>query len=247
VVVWGFASRDAVDDAIAASGLEERANTGVRRSWDDFDPDSTLGMLSVKERLGAPWYRLYGTSGVSMHADWQAANLPAGRVLLSSAIRIRARCHLEILDDLSTALDEVAAAGLGSAIDVGNANTYGGCYNPRFSRDSWNLSRHALGMALDTNTTANCQGCRPKLNCDVVRIFRSHNFAWGGNFSRPDGMHFEWVGEPRDQVPYDSDYCPNEVTVVAPTEADGGAGLPGSAELGQTVLLAGTEGGFGDH
>ena len=66
-------------------------------------------------------------------------------------------------------------------------------------------------MAFDINTVTNCQGCRPRMDCDVVRIFRKHGFAWGGNFRRPDGMHFEWVGSPRDQIPYPSTYCPNIV------------------------------------
>jgi hypothetical protein len=47
------------------------------------------------------------------------------------------------------------------------------------------------------------------MDCRVVRIFRKHNFAWGGNFINPDGMHFEWVGEPRNTQQYPSRYCPN--------------------------------------
>jgi hypothetical protein len=47
------------------------------------------------------------------------------------------------------------------------------------------------------------------MDCRVVRIFRAHNFAWGGNFINPDGMHFEWVGEPRNTLQYPSRYCPN--------------------------------------
>ncbi len=47
------------------------------------------------------------------------------------------------------------------------------------------------------------------MDCRVVRIFRAHNFAWGGNFINPDGMHFEWVGEPRNTYLYPSRYCPN--------------------------------------
>ena len=43
----------------------------------------------------------------------------------------------------------------------------------------------------------------------MVRIFRKHNFAWGGNFLAPDGMHFEWVGEPRNTYQYPSRFCPN--------------------------------------
>jgi hypothetical protein len=47
------------------------------------------------------------------------------------------------------------------------------------------------------------------MDCRVVRIFRKHNFAWGGNFFVPDGMHFEWVGEQRNTWQYPSRYCPN--------------------------------------
>ena len=47
------------------------------------------------------------------------------------------------------------------------------------------------------------------MDCRIVRIFRKHNFAWGGNFMLPDGMHFEWVGEPRNTYQYPSRYCPN--------------------------------------
>jgi hypothetical protein len=69
-------------------------------------------------------------------------------------------------------------------------------------------------MALDVNTDTNCQGCVPRLDCRVVNIFRANGFAWGGNFLTPDGMHFEWVGERRDQLAYPSKYCPNPVSAT---------------------------------
>jgi hypothetical protein len=52
------------------------------------------------------------------------------------------------------------------------------------------------------------------MDCRTVQIFRKHGFAWGGNFLTPDGMHFEWVGQPRDQYPYPSRFCPNAVTAT---------------------------------
>ncbi len=81
-------------------------------------------------------------------------------------------------------------------------------------------------MALDTNTATNPMGGTPTMDCRVVRIFRKHGFAWGGNFLTPDGMHFEWVGEDRSKISYPSRFCPN----IVGGAASGGAA---SAEAAQ--------------
>jgi hypothetical protein len=212
VVIWGIGSRPAFDAAVAAAGLPGRRETRIIRSWDPPNPDSTLSTSQTKALLGEFAYAPTAGDSIVQEAAWQAANLPPGRELLSNAIPIRARCHVRLAGDLRAALDEIAASGLSGAIDVANANTYGGCHNPRYNRINGELgviSRHAWAQALDVNTVTNCQGCRPQMNCDVVRIFRKHGFAWGGNFLRTDGMHFEWVGERRDQVAGPSRYCPN--------------------------------------
>ncbi len=250
-VIYGFDDRVAFDAAVEAEGLVGRQDTKVNRSWDPRDPDDTLSTARTKVALGEPWYRFTADGSVTMHPTWKANNLTDGRVVLNQTIPIRAQCHVEIVDDLRAALAEVASAGLGWAIDVTNANSAGGCYVPRFSRVSGQigfLSRHTYGMALDTNTDSNCAGCRPQMHCDVVRIFRRNGFAWGGNFRRPDGMHFEWVGERRDQIEFPSTYCPNIVTGAALTES-----AESSAAMGRGVLLAGVidgvvdDGMFHDH
>jgi hypothetical protein len=242
VVIWNIDDRDDFDGAIRASGLDTRVDTRVARSWDPRDPDATLGSLDTKLKLGQLWYDLSGTGGFSVHPSWIAANLPTSRQLINATIPVYARCHNQIVDDLRAAFADIAAAGLARHIDVNNANTYGGCYAPRFSRNSGFVSRHTYAMAFDTNTATNCQGCVPPMNCDVVRIFRKHGFAWGGNFREPDGMHFEWVDERRDQIPYASDYCPNIVTVEARTGDTGDITPP--RQLGIDVLIAGS---FDEH
>ena len=211
VVVWGFSSRDDVESALASQGLTTRADTKIRRSWSAPDPDSTLGLARTKQLLGEFSYRVNADGSVTLGGAWESQHIPSSGQLFGS-IPIRARCHVDIRADMQAALAEVAAAGLAGEIEVANANTYGGCFYPRFNRVTGNLgflSRHSWGQAFDTNTVSNAQGTTPKMNCDVVRIFRKHNFAWGGNFISKDGMHFEWVGERRDQLPYPSTYCPN--------------------------------------
>lgn len=235
VVIHDF-DRGALDRAIAAEGLETRRDTHVARSWGPRDPDGTLSTVRTKALLGEPWYRFDDDGSVSMHPTWLATNLTPTRELLDETIRIRARCHVQVVGDVRSALADVVAAGLAEAIDVDDANAYGGCYaGARFSRISDSeigyLSRHSYGQAFDTNTASNCQGCVPRMHCEVVRIFRRHGFAWGGNFRRPDGMHFEWVGERRDQIAFDSDYCPNRI--------DGGTRSLQSVHVGSEVLIAG--------
>ncbi|MEY5152618.1 MAG: hypothetical protein RLZZ551_1167, partial [Actinomycetota bacterium] len=60
-------------------------------------------------------------------------------------------------------------------------------------------------------TSTNAQGGVPHMDCRIVRIFRHWGFAWGGNFTPSDGMHFEYVGERRDNLAFPSRYCPNIV------------------------------------
>ncbi|MCU1366140.1 MAG: hypothetical protein JWN39_1779 [Ilumatobacteraceae bacterium] len=248
IVVWGFDSRDAMNQQLAAVGLDPRVDVRIRRSWDPFDPDSQIGMAETKAKLGEFAFRVQANGAdASLAADWEATHLPPDRQVLSAAIPIKARCNLAITTDLSAALDEVAAVGLGGAIDVGNANTFGGCFYPRFNRLSGNLgilSRHSWGQALDTNTTQNAQGNTPHMNCDVVRIFRKHNFAWGGNFLTPDGMHFEWVGTRRDQYLYPSRFCPNVPTATGTASGPSTSVAPtGGMSLNRATMLA--DDGFG--
>jgi hypothetical protein len=239
MIVWDIRSRTAFDAAVQNFGLAGRPNTKVGRSWDARDPDDALSTARLKAMVGEPWYQAASGDAIAMHPAWTVAHLPPGRVLLSSVIPIRARCENAVNAALRAALDEVGSAGLGAAIDVANTNTYGGCFNPRYSRISGFLSRHAYAVAIDMNTTSNCQGCTPRMNCDVVQIFRKHGFAWGGNWRTPDGMHFEWVGEARDQIAYPSRFCPN-TTGAAPQSVD--ANGPAASEVGRDVLVAALDG-----
>jgi hypothetical protein len=210
VLIYGQFNRTTLDAALAAHGISTDPKIRVRRSWDPFDPDATIGLAKTKKLLGEFAYHVTPTDAVQVDDAWRAAYIPNREPYPTGIV---AACNVAIRADLVAALQEVVDTGLAGLIDVANANTFGGCFGPRFTRIVGSqlgaLSRHTWAQALDTNTTSNCQGCVPRMDCRVVRIFRKHNFAWGGNFINPDGMHFEWVGEPRNTQQYPSRYCPN--------------------------------------
>jgi len=213
VVIWGFSSRSAINSALSKEGLV-KTSIRIRRSWDPTDPDFTMGMARTKEALGEFSYRVNSNGSVTLDPAWKNRYIASGGV---GQLQLSSGCHSTVRVSLEAAMAEVIASGLEYSINYYDANRAGGCYYPRFNRLTPNssvgfLSRHSWGMAIDTNTTGSCQGCAPPdMDCDTVRIFRKHGFAWGGNFLTPDGMHFEWVGEPRDQQPYPSRFCPNIV------------------------------------
>ena len=243
VVIWKIPSRTRLDAALRDQGLVDSAQTGtlgttasrlrIRRSWDPVDPDASLGTMQVKAALGEFAVVIRDDSSVSISQSWIDSRMDCGpinycRRLLNPDIPVRARCHRDILPALEGALRDVAAEGLAWTIDVGNANTYGGCFYPRFNRLATSryvgfLSRHTWGMAFDTNTTSNAQGATPGMDCRTVRIFRKWGFGWGGNYLTPDGMHFEWIGAPRHRMPYPSKYCPNDVPRSARSASVDGA------------------------
>jgi hypothetical protein len=234
VLIWGMRSRDAIDGALGRQSLVDSSETGVlgssstrvriRRSWSPADPDVGLSLMETKVMLGEFPFVVRSDGGISIGQGFIDDHIDCGpinycRRQMNPSIPIKARCHRDVVPAVQGALAEVADAGLAWTIDVGNANTYGGCFFPRFNRLSTSpfvgfLSRHTWGMALDTNTTTNAQGSTPRMDCRTVRIFRKWGFAWGGNYLTPDGMHFEYVGEPRHRLPSPSKYCPNTATAA---------------------------------
>jgi hypothetical protein len=179
-----------------------------------------------------------GSDNVNLDPDWVAAFIPANSGARLNGY-VRNNCNTRIVADLQAALDEIDAAGLTAALRGANPNAnVGNCFSPRFGRNTpsdfvGSLSRHTWAQAMDINTIANCQGCVPSMDCAIVRIFRAHDFAWGGNFPRTDGMHFEWVGTRRDTLQYPSRYCPNAPVAGASTHG----APPATATAGMSELF----------
>jgi len=215
VLIYGRFDRSALQTALAQRGLAGNSKVRIRQSWDAPDPDSTMSMSRTKALLGEfqmNYSNLTELGWTAVDDAWRNQYLPPAREDYPAGIK--AMCNKTVKGDLTAALQEVVDAGLAGGIDVANSNSYGGC-SPgqarlaRITQSLGSVSRHSWGQPIDINTITNCQGCVPPMDCRIVRIFRKHNFAWGGNFLTPDGMHFEWVGEVRNMLQYPSKYCPN--------------------------------------
>jgi hypothetical protein len=214
VVLWGFRSRAAIDGALRRRGLVV-PSVRIVHSWDPPNPDDLLSYAQIKSVAGEFAYSGSGY-GITLQPGWVAAHIVRGPLGLG----VVASCHRVVVPRLQGALAEVKAAGLAGAIDVVNANTYGGCFHASEiaalgSTTGGFVSKHTWAIAFDTNTTTNVETGVPHMDCRVVRIFRKWGFAWGGNFLNSDGMHFEYVAQRRDQLRFPSRYCPNVVTSTA--------------------------------
>lgn len=211
VTFVGFDSENQVRRSLARRGIQLGAMYRLFRSWGPQNPDSALGLAKVKKMFGEFAYQRVNGKGVLVDPQWKSKNI-AHRITYSD-VQLNHNCHVKVIGAIQDALTEIKEKGLEREIDLGNSNRYGGCYVGRFSRlatDNFGaVSRHAWGIAFDINTSTNAQGRVPQMNCEVVRIFRKHGFSWGGNYLLPDGMHFEYVGEPRHNIDYPSTYCPN--------------------------------------
>jgi hypothetical protein len=162
------------------------------RSWDAPNPDSVLSSVRLKQVLGEFEYRYGPGDSIEIEPAWVAANIALQEVPVIG----RLRCHVAVFADLTAALSQVEAAGLAHLIDANDTLRIGGCWVSRRIRGASGgaVSRHAWGLAIDVNPSTNRWGTTPTLDQRIVDIFRANGFAWGGTWTRPDGMHFEWIG-----------------------------------------------------
>ncbi len=216
IAITNIASPSSVLAGLKKYGIRIGTEYRLRTSWDRNNPDGTLGTATVKKLLGEFSYRPTVGSSILIADSWTSRNI-AWKMRYTD-IKLGNNCHRIVAEAIQGALTEIRNARLSRFVDTQNSNRYGGCFVGRYNRFAGNFgapSRHAWGMAIDINTNTNPQGGVPQMNCAVVRIFRKWGFAWGGNFWPGDGMHFEYVGERRDQMGYPSRYCPNRAPLPA--------------------------------
>lgn len=139
----------------------------------------TLGSL-----VGTYRYQVAGGGRITPDPAWVAANIRTEVVPILGSVT----CHEDLFPQLRAALLEVQQRGLADAIHPGE---YAGCYYPRFIAGTTTLSNHSFGLALDLNVPGNQRGTVGQIDRDVVAIFKTWGFAWGGDWKYTDPMHFE--------------------------------------------------------
>lgn len=113
-----------------------------------------------------------------------AWNVPAD--LHVSVIPKKIYCNQDLVAPLEAAFKNIIDRGL-----VGELKTWDGCFNPREKRGSTSPSLHSWGVAIDINAAWNGFGKTPTMSEALVSCFKDAGFDWGGDWTKPDGMHFQ--------------------------------------------------------
>lgn len=98
----------------------------------------------------------------------------------------RIYCNRDMVRPLHQAFLNVITRGL-----VDQLKTWDGCFNIRKKRGAASTSLHAWGVAIDINAAWNGFGKKPTMSAELVKCFTDAGFDWGGEWSKPDGMHFQ--------------------------------------------------------
>lgn len=156
----------------------------------EFDLDAprtaVLSGRSVSSAVGSFRYVAHEDGTITPDRDWVREYVRRETVPILGPVT----GNKGMLPQLRAALQEVVDEGLADRIHRGE---YGGCYVPRFIAhdQAKGLSLHSWGMAVDLNVPGNRRGTAGQLDRQVVQIFKSWGFAWGGDWNYTDPMHFE--------------------------------------------------------
>ncbi len=198
--VWVTSIDDPAGLAASVDSIGERHD--YIRSSNSWEPSGSLdgvpSTMRLKVLLGEFEYRHNGSVNIEVEPAWVNANIVRRSVPIIGTVT----CNQAVMEGLTNALAQIEAAGLAYLIDVDDTRRNGGCWTPRRIRGTsgGSVSRHAWGTAIDINPATNAWGTTPTIDQRLVDIFRANGFAWGGTWTRPDGMHFEWNGSSADDA-----------------------------------------------
>lgn len=102
------------------------------------------------------------------------------------AIPKKVYCNKDMVKPLEKAFKNIVDRKL-----VSELKTWDGCFNIRRKRGASSASLHSWGVAIDINAAWNGFGKKPTMSKELVACFKEAGFDWGGDWSKPDGMHFQ--------------------------------------------------------
>jgi len=178
----------AAADAGAGGGhLRVLTESQIRQSFGDFQHRANPARRG-SIIISPPW----GENNITRVTIPQLRGLPHYG---NGGFSGRFECHKKVAEPLVQAFEAVEQQGLTELLRF-----WGGCWVPRHK--SWNpnrsLSSHSWAIAFDINVQWNGYDAEPTpvgregSVIELVPIFESFGFAWGGYFSTKDGMHFEY-------------------------------------------------------
>jgi D-alanyl-D-alanine carboxypeptidase len=104
---------------------------------------------------------------------------------------------------------EARAPEYAAAVAAGELDDWS--YLNRDVRGATSKSNHAFGIAIDVNALANVLGTTGDMPMEVVEQWEIEGGDWGGDWSRPDPMHFETHLTPREiRSRYNADGTPKD-------------------------------------
>lgn len=201
IVPWSLRDQLGAQDVnLLVVSLAEGADAEARA--DEIEALLDGANVTVRQRPEEREASLQGGPGIRRFESFSYVDLGDGLIVIDPAwvrrwiVTVdlpylgRTQCHRMMVPQLVAALNQVGQEGLAGHFD---RSQFAGCWVPRHI--DWNpdrsLSMHAWGLAVDINAHDNALGAQPQMQPRIVEIFESWGFAWGGRWSRPDGMHFE--------------------------------------------------------
>jgi hypothetical protein len=165
-------------------GVLARIHTGDQ-SVPDPNEGPILSFAEIKETFGEFVFKPTRGLFVAVDKAWIDANIVETRIPLLGLLK----CNKKLLPQVTGAMRELQARGLSGLVRTGD-----GCFSPRMQvGNSYALSRHAYGIAVDINAATNRYGETPNQDPRLVETMERWGFTWGGRWLVPDGMHFEFV------------------------------------------------------
>lgn len=173
---WLYVDASAARGWVSGKHVTEVVDTVLpSAAW----PKVPHGLEEIKAVFGKPGKPICSAGRIHLPAplklSWE-----------NSTVKIIA-CHKLVEDVFTSVFNQLHARGLWTAVE-----NFGGIFQVRAIKGGKKISTHAWGISADIDTLDNALGDRtPEMDPRIIAIFEDHGFYWGGNFSRPDGMHFQ--------------------------------------------------------